>query len=139
MFEMVFMQTTKNEPFPLSHLLIAQLTVLFPILLIPLQVHPYPFFQTVCLWWSILIPMSPILLLYFSFQSLQIFPSSKDVPQLGCQIAHNPQGWSRWVGLSTRSTRTEPEYQREEKELPPSPQVPSAPQGRSAVTRREGC
>lgn len=94
MFEIVFMQTTKNEPFPLSHLLIAQLTVLFPILLIPLQVHPYPFFQTVCLWWSILIPMSPILLLYFSFQSLQIFPSSKDVPQLGCQIAHNPQGWS---------------------------------------------
>lgn len=92
MFEMiVFMQTPRMGPF-LS--LTCTLPNFPPFYSFLYKSTLIPCSKQSCPWWSILILMPPILLLYFSFQSLQIFPSSRDVPWVGCQIAHNPRHWS---------------------------------------------
>lgn len=90
-FEIVFMHIPRMGPFFLLTCILPCFSPFYSFLYKSTLIRSS---KQSCLWWSILIPMLPILLLCFSFQSLQIFPSSRDVPRVGCQIAHNPQGWS---------------------------------------------
>lgn len=120
-------------PFSLSHPHIAQPAVIFPILFIPLQVHPYSLFQTVL---PMLIYSYPYVSISASIVFFSVPPDfsfQQECSPDGLSDCTQPAGLEHGARLHTRSARTKPRVSRGRRNR--YPQTLNAPlQGRYAVT-----